>query len=96
MQKALAPNPRAPEYQSRKDVKELTNVSKNLYNDFNIFQLEYSRLIKVPHFVQLMEEIKIFNDELDKWRKNQHDIKNLRITYHLYENLFSRLKVTVV
>ena len=39
-----------------------------------------------------MEEIKLFNDELDKWKKNQHDIKNLRITYHMYENLFSRLK----
>lgn len=51
MQKAIVPNPRAPEFQSRKDVKELSNVSKNLYNDFSIFQLECSRLIKIPHFV---------------------------------------------
>lgn len=96
MQRTMVPNPRGAEFQGRRDVKELTNVSKNLYNDFSIFQLECSRLIKFPHFAELMEEVKLFNDELDKWKKNQHDIKNLRITYHLYENLFSRLKVTVV
>jgi hypothetical protein len=43
----MAPNPRGPEFQSRKDVQELTNLSKNLFDTFPVFQLEASRLIKL-------------------------------------------------
>lgn len=36
----------------------------------------------------------MFNAELVKWKDNRYEIRNLIVTYHLYENLFSRLKVT--
>ena len=69
---------------------------KELYPIFNLFELEMSRLCRYNTFMQLTHELKTFNDELEKWRLNKHDIKNIVITYHLYENLFSRLRVTLV
>ncbi len=71
-------------------------MSKNLFDIFPVFELEASRLIKMSQFISLIEEIQLFNDELNKWKKNQHEIKNIIVTYHLYENLFSRMKVTVI
>lgn len=58
-----------------------------------MFHLEASRLSKLDIFIELMNEVRMFNDELDNWKKKDQPIKNLRLTYSLYENLFSRLKV---
>ena len=55
-----------------------------------------SRLSKIIQFQDLVAEITMFNDELDKWKKDSHNITNIVLTYHLYENLFSRLKVFIL
>ena len=50
----------------------------------------------MPQYQDLVGEITMFNDELDKWKKDKHIITNVVLTYHLYENLFSRLKVALL
>jgi hypothetical protein len=68
-------------------------LPKNLFTPFSTYLLESSRAADAYEFLELVTEIKGFNMELEKWKKNEHDIKNVVITYHLYENLYSRLKV---
>jgi hypothetical protein len=41
----------------------------------------------------LASEITGFNQELDDWKKRNIEIRNLFVTYHLYQNLYSRIKV---
>lgn len=48
--------------ENRRDIRELTNVSKNLYINISTFELEASRLYKLGNFQDLIHEIKMFND----------------------------------
>ncbi len=73
----------------------LTHKSKFLYPLFNLFELEVNRFRTLPEFAKLTSEITAFNEELDEWKKKNKDIKNIFLTYHLYQNLFSRMKVHI-
>lgn len=66
-----------------------------MYVLFNLFELEVNRFANMEEFKTLAKEIVDFNQELDNWKKKNIEIKNLYLTYHLYQNLFSRMKVLV-
>lgn len=77
------------------EVIALTHKPKFMYVLFNLFELEVNRFANMEEFKTLAKEIVDFNQELDNWKKKNIEIKNLYLTYHLYQNLFSRMKVLV-
>ena len=83
-----------PVHQVNPEIQTLTIKNKELFRYFTTSQLEMSRLGRLKGYQQLIQELKDFNEELTKWKNNRHEIKNIVVTYHLYENLFSRLKVS--
>lgn len=83
------------EYAVKPEVLELTQKSKQFYLLFNIFELETNRFHALPEFALLKDEIVAFNDELQAWKMQNKEIKNIYLSYHLYKNLFSRMKVRV-
>jgi len=78
----------------KSDVIALTVKPKFMYTLFNLFELEVNRFANLEEFKQLSGEIISFNQELDDWKKKNIEIKNLYLTFHLYQNLFSRMKVS--
>ena len=74
----------------------LTHKPKYLYPFFNVFELEYNRLSDLEEYKVLAGEIDEFNRELKAWKDHDVEVRNLFTSYHLYENLFSRMKVAMV
>lgn len=81
------------QYSCKPDVVALTAKPKYMYPLFNLFELELNRFNNIPDFALLHNEIISFNQELSEWKNDRGDIKNIFTTYHLYQNLFSRMKV---
>lgn len=75
------------------DAIALTNKPKYLYPQFNFYELEVNRLASLQEYKVLAAEITSFNQELDDWKRRNVEIRNLFVTYHLYLNLYSRMKV---
>lgn len=73
----------------------LTTKPKYLYPQFNFYELEVNRLASLPEYKALAGEITAFNQELDDWKRKNIEIRNLFVTYHLYQNLYSRMKVII-
>jgi hypothetical protein len=71
----------------------LTHRPKYLYPQFNLYEMEVNRLASLPEYKVLAAEISAFNKELEEWKKKNVEIRNLFVTYHLYQNLYSRMKV---
>ena len=55
-------DPKSEQFQSRREMRSLTDQNRNFYSLFNMFELEMSRLMKISSFVQLVSELKVFND----------------------------------
>lgn len=79
-------------YEVKPDIIRLTDMPKNMYPYFSLFELETSRFTALPEFQKLKDEIAKFNEELSLWKTKDLTIRNLFATYHLYENLFARVK----
>lgn len=82
-------------YEPKPDVIALTHKSKYLYPLFNRFELEANRFHSLPEFARLEAEVLAFNEELEAWKHHDREVKNIFLTYNLYQNLFSRIKVPV-
>ena len=50
-------NPRDKEFQSRRELKKFSQNQRDLYSTFNLFELKMSRLMNVPSFKSLVEEL---------------------------------------
>lgn len=74
----------------------LVEKPKYMYPLFNLFELELSRFHQLPEFSRLESEVAIFNSELQEWKDKDTPVQNLFPTYHLYQCLFSRMKVPIV
>lgn len=80
-------------FEPKHDAIALTHKPKFMYPQFNLYELEVNRLASLPEYKALAGEITAFNQELDDWKKRNIEIRNLFVTYHLYQNLYSRMKV---
>lgn len=80
-------------YNPRDELVKLANKTRTVYPLFNVFELSSNRFARLENFIHLTRELIVFNEELTLRKDGGLEIRNLVITYSLYENMFDRLKV---